>query len=80
MFRPQALSFGAAADRSPGGAVLSGYVHHREFLGSLIRYSVQTGNYMILFEDTHQAGHQVLDIGSEVALNLDLDQVRILSS
>lgn len=80
MFRPQALSFGAEADEKPGGAVLSGHVRHREFLGSLIRYSVQTGDHMILVEATHQAGHQVLDIGSEVALNLDIGQVRILSS
>jgi iron(III) transport system ATP-binding protein len=81
MFRPQALSFGAATDEnSANGSVLTGHVRHREFLGSLIRYSVQTGEHMILAEDSHQAGHQVLDIGEAVTLNLDVDQVRILSS
>ncbi len=81
MFRPQALSFGAPTEESPAGdAVLTGNVRHREFLGSLIRYSVQAGAHVILAEDSHQAGRQVFDIGDNVALNLDMNQVRILSS
>ncbi|MFP6888800.1 MAG: TOBE domain-containing protein, partial [Nitrospinota bacterium] len=80
MFRPQALSFSAAAGEIPaGGAVLTGQVRHREFLGSIIRYSIQAGAHMILAEDSHQAGRQAFGIGDDVALNLDVNQVRILS-
>lgn len=80
MFRPQALSFSAAAGEIPaGGAVLTGQVRHREFLGSIIRYSIQAGAHMILAEDSHQAGRQAFGIGDDVALNLDVNQVRILT-
>ena len=82
MFRPQNLTISAAGTgaRASGGFALSGRVRQREFLGGLVRYGVQVGNQMIQVDDPHQAGRAVLSAGDEVALNLDLAQVRLLTT
>ena len=79
MFRPQDLEIvKAGAPRAAAGAVLLGSVCHREFLGGLIRYAVRVGTREILVEDSHHAGGQVFQIGEDVALHLDVDQVQVL--
>ncbi len=81
MFRPQSLSIRGTGDPAVEGAVpLSGRVEHREFLGSLVRYTVTVGGHALLVEDSHQAGHGAYDTGEEVALYLDTEQVRLLTS
>ena len=81
MFRPQSLSIRDAGDPAVEGAMpLSGRVEHREFLGSLVRYTVMVGGHALLVEDSHQAGHRAYDTGEEVALYLDTEQVRLLTS
>ena len=79
MFRPQDLTIRNPGEDAEDGAVLSGRVQHREFLGSIIRYAVRVGENVILVNDSHQAGRPVFDVGDDVALSLDVDQVRILS-
>ena len=81
MFRPQSLSIRGAGDPAVEGAVpLSGRVEHREFLGSLVRYTVTVGGHALLVDDSHQAGHRTYDTGEEVVLYLDTEQVRLLTS
>jgi len=80
MFRPQNLSISAAGAPVPeGGATLTGGVQHREFLGSIVRYSVTVGDHAVLVDDTHQAGHPVFNVDDDVLLRLDVDQIRILT-
>ncbi len=80
MFRPQDLSIGEAGGQSAdGGGELPGSIQHREFLGSLIRYSVRVGTRETLVDDSHHAGGRIFDIGEDVTLHLDLDQVQVLA-
>lgn len=80
LVRPQSLRI--AAGRAPGRdgfVALSGTVEHREFLGSVIRYSVRTGAHTLLVDDTHQAGQPPFGVGDAVVLGLESRQARILS-
>ncbi len=80
MFRPQDLTIGAAGGdaAAAGGVVLPGSICHREFLGSLVRYSVRVGTREILVDDSHHAGGRIFDIGDDVDLHLDVDRVQVL--
>ncbi|MFQ5764381.1 MAG: ABC transporter ATP-binding protein [Rhodospirillales bacterium] len=79
MFRPQSLSIRGAGDPpTEMAARLSGRVEHREFLGSLVRYTVAVGRHALLVDDSHQAGRRTYDIGEEVVLYLDTKQVQLL--
>lgn len=80
MFRPQDLTIGkAGADHAAaGGVVLPGSIRHREFLGSLVRYSVRVGTREILVDDSHHAGGRIFDVGEDVDLHLDVDRVQVL--
>ena len=78
MVRPQDLTIGNKDAREKGVAALSGKVRHREFLGSRIRYSVESGGQVFLVDDTHHAGRPVFADGEKVSLILDVAQVRIL--
>ena len=79
MFRPQDMTI-----RSPGGGVtnsdvvLTGKVQHREFLGNLIRYAVTVGGQIVVVDDSHSAGRKTFEVGDDVALSLDVNQVRVL--
>ena len=80
MFRPQDVTIGP-----PGGSVtngdmaLTGEVRHREFLGNLVRYAVTVGDHIVVVDDSHSAGRKTLEVGDEVGLKLDLNQLRVLS-
>ncbi len=80
MFRPQDLTIckAGADDAAAGGVVLPGSIRHREFLGSLVRYSVRVGTREILVDDSHHAGGRIFDIGEDVDLHLDVDRVQVL--
>jgi iron(III) transport system ATP-binding protein len=75
MFRPQDI---AIQPSGSDNATFTGSVRHREFLGNLIRYAVTVGDHVILVDDTHSAGRKRFEVGDNVALTLNLNQVRIL--
>ncbi len=80
MFRPQSVTIRKAGEGGPSGNVnLRGIVRHREFLGSLIRYSVAVGENMILVDDSHKRGEPAFAEGAEVSLSLASEQVVLLS-
>ena len=79
MFRPQNLIIGdVGAPPRANRSKLSGRIQHREFLGNIIRYVVRVGEQSLLVDDTHQTGHGAFEIGTDVALYLAKDQVRLL--
>ena len=78
MVRPQDMVIRDQEAKEKGGTILSGEVLHREFLGNLIRYGVQSGGHVFLVDDTHHAGRPVFADGEKVSLILDVAQVRIL--
>jgi iron(III) transport system ATP-binding protein len=79
LFRPQSLAIRAADAPAPENtARLDGKVAHREFLGGLIRYSVNVGEHTLLVDDAHQSGRKTFDLEEPVSLYLDRGQVRIL--
>jgi len=81
MFRPQDITIGAPPGGGAGdAAVLLGRVEHREFLGSLIRYSVAIGGHILTVDDSHSAGAQAFAAGDDVALSLDPKNIRILTA
>ena len=79
MFRPQDITL-----QTPGGSTsdseiaISGKVEHSEFLGSLVRYAIDIGGHVISIDDSHTAGHKTFAMGDNVALNLAVNQVRVL--
>lgn len=87
MIRPQAITL-SNADPSPGPipdgparngrAGLHGWIVEREFLGNLIRYTVNVGEQALFVDDIHQANRPVHATGATVALLVDPEQVRVL--
>jgi len=81
LFRPQNLEITTTPGPTPAGRVaLSGRLSHREFLGSLVRYSVNVKGATILVDETHQRGHTPIEIGVEVRLQLPIEQIVVLAS
>jgi iron(III) transport system ATP-binding protein len=81
VFRPQNVVIGESGTPDSGGRTrLSGNVEHVEFLGSIIRYGVESGGDMILIDHHHQQGETAFQVGSPVDLLLDLDLVQVLST
>ena len=79
MFRPQDLEIvKAGAPRAAAGAVLLGRVCHRAFLAGLIRHAARVGTRESPAADPPPARGQVFQIGEDVALHLDVDQVQVL--
>jgi iron(III) transport system ATP-binding protein len=79
LFRPQSLIIRAADAPAPENtARLEGEIAHREFLGGLIRYSVNVGEQTLLVDDAHQSGRKTFDLEERVSLHLNGGQVRIL--
>ncbi len=79
MLRPQDLMIRGEGSMDKAGGTISGEIRHREFLGSLIRYAVKSGDHLLLVDDTHHAGHPVFADGDKVSLCFDVAQVRILN-
>lgn len=80
VFRPQNVTIRPASN-SPlqPGVELKGVVQHREFLGSMVRYSVSTGDNLILVDDAHQRGVSPFSVGADVSLSLASEQVIVLT-
>jgi len=80
LLRPQCLAISTSEAPAFEGTVrLEGKVVHREFLGSLLRYSVSVGEHVLVVDDAHQSGHALFDLDNSVSLHLDRDQVRVLA-
>jgi iron(III) transport system ATP-binding protein len=80
VFRPQSVTIRLAADWQPQpGVKIKGVVQHREFLGSMVRYSVSAGDNLILVDDAHQRGVPPFPVGADVSLSLVSEQVVVLT-
>jgi len=84
VFRPQNVTIRPAeegdyqgGDRQ-GTVSIGGIVQHREFLGSLIRYTVAVGERTILVDDAHHRGQPALSVGTSATLGLASEQVILL--
>ena len=81
VFRPQNALLVRADAASVGGSVrLSGQVSHTEFLGSIIRYTVQVGPHRVLVDEQHRTGTRPVAQGEQVALHLEPSQTVILAA
>lgn len=78
MFRPQDVAIAAPADPVEGIA-FAGRVRHREFLGNLLRYTVEVGDAALLIDDTHHPGRRAFAVGDEVVAGLRPRAVRLLT-
>jgi iron(III) transport system ATP-binding protein len=76
MFRPQSVTIHLAGEH---GVAIKGVVQHREFLGSMIRYSVSVGDNVILVDDSHKRGEPPFPVGADVDLILACEQVVVLT-
>jgi iron(III) transport system ATP-binding protein len=66
VLRPQNVTLGPA-----GGEGIAGTVSHREFLGSSIRYLVDTADGQIIVDTLHSAGLTGQETGATVSLRVD---------
>ncbi len=79
VFRPQNLIISTETDsQQPNEVILSGTVTHKEFLGNIIRYSVQVGKHMMSVDKPHLREEIPLEIGTTVMLKLRSDQIVFL--
>ncbi|MCU7924501.1 MAG: ABC transporter ATP-binding protein [Candidatus Thiodiazotropha sp. (ex Dulcina madagascariensis)] len=80
VFRPQNVSILSKGENLTGcDLILSGRVSHKEFLGSIVRYSVEVGGNQVLVDDPHRMGQQVFGIDDEVVLTLQQEQMTLLN-
>ena len=79
VFRPQNVSVlpPGEADGDEDG-LISAQVRHKEFLGGIIRYTVEAGGDRLLIDDPHRLGSRVFATGDRVLLSLHREQVILL--
>lgn len=73
IFRPQNASIVDAAT-----AAFAGTVTAHEFLGSVVRYSVDLQGHTVLVDDVHHCGQVRHEQGSKVGVVIDLDNIVIV--
>jgi len=79
LFRPQSVEIQAPdASPVPGCVGLDGVVHHREFLGNLVRYTVTVGANRIVVDASHRPGKVDFQQDDRVALYIAPDEIRVL--
>ena len=74
VLRPQNISLRPAAEAGD----LPGTIRHREFLGSQIRYLVETADGQIIVDTLHGSGNAPIAIGSAVGLRIDSSEAPLL--
>ena len=80
LIRPQNTKIAEGKTKSSSGHVsLKGKILHTEFLGGIIRYSVDIGGRRLLVDSGHQRGTSARAPGTAVSLLLDNDQILVLS-
>ncbi len=79
LFRPQNVSINAP-DAQPAEADirLPGKVRHKEFLGSIIRYGIETCDEVVLVDDPHRTTSPVYRVDDEVVLTMNREHVKLL--
>jgi iron(III) transport system ATP-binding protein len=81
VFRPQNIDITAHGGLGDSTcAKLSGAIEHTEFLGSIIRYGVDVNGDMVLVDHAHKMGEKVFDIGEQVDLFIDRDNILVLAA
>lgn len=76
VFRPQNLTIHPAGAPAPEGlAELAGQVSHLEFLGNVVRYQVAVGPHFLLVDEAHQKGAVPMEVGTDVKLFINTEQV-----
>ncbi|MBG6211254.1 iron(III) transport system ATP-binding protein [Labrenzia sp. EL_126] len=76
VLRPQNLEIVMSA----GQNTLPGKVMHREFLGSQIRYIVETSGTNMIVDQFHHVGHDWRETGSMVHLKVDTGEAVVIMS
>jgi len=81
VFRPQNALVERADQASNGDVVrFEGHVSHMEFLGSIIRYTVEVGPHRVLVDEPHRTGIMPVGTGEKVLLRLDPAQTVVLAN
>ncbi len=80
VFRPQNVNVCAAgAGANEGRSKLNGKVDHMEFLGSIIRYSVDVNSDIVLVDHAHKMGESIFQIGDSVDLLIDRESILVMA-
>ena len=80
LFRPQNIRIVQRGEALPEeGVRMEGRVRHREFLGSLVRYEVESGGEKLLVDDNHQRGDPPYEPGTAVVLQLNRSQIIVMA-
>ena len=81
VFRPQNVDICTSVSRvTDAHAKISGLVDHMEFLGSIIRYSVNVNGDIVLVDHAHKLGEDVYGMGDHVDLLVDRDSILVLAA
>ncbi len=76
VFRPQNLTIHSSdVEPVPGIKRLFGKVEHREFLGSVVRYSIAVGEHFLLVDEPYQLGEAPITEGTQVTLSLNREKI-----
>jgi len=76
VFRPQNLTIHSSNVESiPGMTRLYGKIEHREFLGSVVRYSIAVGEHFLLVDEAYQLGEAPIAEGTQVTLSLNREKI-----
>ncbi|MEO3430925.1 ABC transporter ATP-binding protein [Pelagibius sp. CAU 1746] len=79
VFRPQNVGISEhGASDLPNHARVDGKVVRAEFLGSIIRYAVETNGEVVQVDSSHQLGSAPFAIGEPVSLQIRRDQIVFL--
>lgn len=80
MFRPQnaRIIHDDRARYEKTHLLLDGAVLRKEFLGSIIRYSIRVGDDLLLIDETHLQGTGQIDLGAQVSLAVDQTYMQAL--
>lgn len=80
VFRPQAVDIQAAdADPVADTIRLNGIIDHREFLGNLVRYTIDIDAVRLQVDEPHRPGKRDFDRDDRVSLYIAPDQLRVLT-
>ncbi|USH03857.1 ABC transporter ATP-binding protein [Grimontia kaedaensis] len=74
VFRPQSLEI-CDEDMVPNRIELQGSVKHKEFLGHLVRYSIDVGGQVLMVDDPHRRGAEHIENGSSIRLALKPEEI-----
>jgi iron(III) transport system ATP-binding protein len=76
VFRPQDAAIGPG----PGTTALPGVVAHREFLGSVVRYSVRVGDREIIVDTPFRSAGTLHEPGDSIAVGISIDSALWLAA